>query len=470
VLKRLAAGAIPRVEQIDLRPEICLAMLIVASVSALLFGLAPVWQAARQDIETALRESAGAVTGSRHQQKFRDVLVVAQLSLAIVLLAGSGLLLRTLGQLLHTDRGFVAERVLTLQTAVSGTEPVDKNFATTVYGPELDQIARIPGVKSAGFITFLPLSNGHASFTFSITGRANPNPETGPRASLNAASDDFFRALRIALLRGRFFATTDTLGKPRVAIVNDVLAQRYFAGQDPIGKQITFQDPDSEAHPATIVGVVRGSRQRALAKPPDAEVYLDFRQVPPATLWSQFLLKQIMSFVVRTSGDPATVANDVRRVVHRVDPGQTIFHVETMEDIVSASVRSRRLGAILLSVFAGLALVVAAAGLYGVLSLMVAQRKRDIAIRMAMGALPSEIVRMVVGRALVLYTIGLVGGLLGVIWCGHLLSNMLAGIQPWDPVALGITTAVLLLISFLAAWFPAQRAVSVDPYLTLRTE
>jgi putative ABC transport system permease protein len=470
LLKRLAAGAIPRVEQIDLRPEICLAMLIVASVSALLFGLAPVWQAARQDIETALRESAGAVTGSRHQQKFRDVLVVAQLSLAIVLLAGSGLLLRTLGQLLHTDRGFVAERVLTLQTAVSGTEPVDKNFATTVYGPELDQIARIPGVKSAGFITFLPLSNGHASFTFSITGRANPNPETGPRASLNAASDDFFRALRIALLRGRFFATTDTLGKPRVAIVNDVLAQRYFAGQDPIGKQITFQDPDSEAHPATIVGVVRGSRQRALAKPPDAEVYLDFRQVPPATLWSQFLLKQIMSFVVRTSGDPATVANDVRRVVHRVDPGQTIFHVETMEDIVSASVRSRRLGAILLSVFAGLALVVAAAGLYGVLSLMVAQRKRDIAIRMAMGALPSEIVRMVVGRALVLYTIGLVGGLLGVIWCGHLLSNMLAGIQPWDPVALGITTAVLLLISFLAAWFPAQRAVSVDPYLTLRTE
>lgn len=470
LLKRLAANAIPRVQEIDPRPEVCLAMLIVASVSALLFGLAPVWQAARQDIETALRESAGAVIGSRHQQKFRDVLVVAQLSLAIVLLAGSGLLLRTLYHLLHTDPGFVAEHVLTLQTAVSGTEPVDKNLATTVYGPELDLITRIPGVKSAGFITFLPLSNGHASVTFSITGRANPNPETGPRASLNATSDDFFRALQIPLLRGRFFARTDTLGKPRVAIVNDVLAERYFAGQDAIGKQITFQDPDSEAHPATIVGIVRGSRQRGLAKPPDAEVYLDFRQVPPETLWSQFLLKQIMSFVVRTSGDPVTVANNVRRVIRRLDPDQTIFHVETMEGIVSSSVRSRRLGAILLSVFAGLALVVAAAGLYGVLSYMVAQRKRDIAIRMALGALQSEIVRMVVGRALVLYTIGLVAGLLGVIWCGHLLSNMLAGIQPWDPVALGITAAVLLLISFLAAWFPAQRAVSVDPYSTLRAE
>lgn len=470
LLKHLAGDAIPRVQDIDLRPEVCLAMLIVASVSALLFGLAPVWQAARQDVETALRGTAGALTAGRHQQKFRDVLVVAQLSLALVLLAGSGLLIRTLYHLLHTDPGFISEHVLTLQTAVSGKEPVDKNLATTVYGPELEQIARIPGVKSTGFITFLPLSNGHASFTFSITGRANPNPESGPRASLNAASDDFFRALQIPLLRGRFFASTDALGKPRVAIVNDVLAERYFAGQDPIGKQITFQDPDSDAHPTTIIGVVRGSRQRALAKPPDAEVYLDFRQLPPATLWSQFLLKQIMSFVVRTSGDPATVANNVRHVIDRIDADQSVFHVETMEDVLSQSVRSRRVGAILLSVFAVLALFVAAAGLYGVLSFMVAQRKRDIAIRMALGALQSEIVRAVVGRALILYTIGLVGGLLGVIWCGHLLSNMLVGIQPWDPVALGITTVVLLFISFLAAWFPARRAVSVDPYVALRTE
>jgi predicted permease len=470
LLKQIAADTIPRVQEIHLRVEVYLVMLLVGGISALLFGLAPIWQVARQDIETALRESTSSVTGGRKQQQFRDVLVVAQLSLAITLLAGSGLLLRTLHHLLHTDAGFVAEHVLTMQTAVSGTEDAQKNLATTIYSPELDEIERIPGVKAAGFITFLPLSNGHASVSFLIKDRPNPNPETGPHASLNATSDDYFRSLGIALLKGRSFTRTDTLGKPRVAIVNDVLAKRYFGGQDPIGNQIAFDDSDFKSDPITIIGVVRGSRQRGLANPPDAELYLDFRQVPPATLWSQFLLKQIMSFVVRTSGDPATVANDVRRVIHRADPDQTIFHVETMEDIVSASVRSRRLGAILLSVFAGLALVVAAAGLYGVLSFMVAQRKRDIAIRMALGALQNEIVRMVVGRALVLYTIGLVGGLLGAIWCGHLLSNMLAGIQPWDPVALGITTAVLLLITFLAAWFPAQRAVSVDPYLTLRTE
>ncbi|MGA8030006.1 MAG: ABC transporter permease [Bryobacteraceae bacterium] len=470
LLKRLATGAIPRVQEIDLRPEVCLAMLIVASISALLFGLAPVWQAARQDIETALRESGGAIAGGRNQQKFRDLLVIAQLSLAITLLAGSGLLLRTLYRLLHTDRGFAMEHVLTLQTAVSGTEPADKNLAATVYSPELDQIEQIPGVKAAGFITFLPLSNGHAQASFSIKGRANPNPETGPRAQLNAASEDFFRALDIPILAGRFFARTDALGTPRVAIVNDVLAKRYFAGEDPIGKQINFQDPDSEAHPITIVGIVRGSRQTGLAKPPDAEVYLDLRQVPPATLWSEFLLKQIMTYVVRASGDPLNVSNEVQRVIHRVDSAQTVFHIATMQEIVSHSVRSRRLGAILLSAFAGLALIVAAAGLYGVLSFMVTQRKRDIAVRMALGARQDDVVRMIVAHALLLYVIGLAAGLVGVIWCGRLLSNMLAGVPPWDPVALGVTTAVLVVVTFLAAWFPARRAASIDPYLALRTE
>jgi predicted permease len=178
LLKRLAVGAIPRVQEIDLRSEVCLAMLMVASISALLFGLAPVWQAARQDIETALRKTAGAIAGGRNQQKLRDLLVIAQLSLAIMLLAGSGLLLRTLYQLLHTDRGFVAEQVLTMQTAVSGTEPADKNLSTTAYGPELDEIEQIPGVKAAGFITFLPLSNGSASATFIIKGRPSTSRTT----------------------------------------------------------------------------------------------------------------------------------------------------------------------------------------------------------------------------------------------------------------------------------------------------
>jgi putative ABC transport system permease protein len=470
LLKRLAAGAIPRVQEIGLRPEVCLAMLILASISAVLFGLAPVWQAVRQDVETALRESRGAVAGGRNQQKLRDLLVVAQLSLAIMLLSGSGLLLRTVYQLLHTSGGFVAEHVLTLQTAVSGAEGPDKNLAEMVYSPELDEMERIPGVKEAGFITFLPLSNGRASATFLIKGQPTATPGTQPRALLNAASEHLFSALQIPLLKGRFFARTDTLGRPRVAIVNDVLARRYFAGEDPIGKQIAFDEADFKSQPITIVGVVQGTRQIGLAKPPEAQLYLDFRQVPPATLWSQFLLKRIMTYTVRSSGNPMAIDKEVQRVIHRVDPAQTIFHVATMQEVVSASVQSRQLGAILLSVFAGLALIVAAAGLYGVLSYMVSQRKRDIAVRMALGATRGHVVRMIVSRALVLYVIGLSAGLVAAIWCGHLLSKMITGVQPWDPVALGITTLVLLLASFLAAWFPARRAGSIDPYEALRSE
>ncbi len=472
LLKRLAAGSIPRVQEIHLRPEVCVAMFLLAGISALFFGLAPIWHAVRQNIETALRESAGAVAGGRNQQKLRDALVVLQLSLAIMLLGGSGLLLRTLYHLLHTDHGFVAEHVLTMQTALSGIEPPERDLVTTVYGPELDQIEEIPAVKAAGFVTFLPLSNGSASATFIIRGRPNSSTKKSqPRALLNATSENFFSALQIPLLKGRFFKKTDTLERPRVAIVNDVLVRRYFVGEDPIGKQIAFDDTVFRAHPITIVGVVRSTRQRGLAKPPEAQLYLDFRQVPPATLWSQFLLKQIMTYIVRVSNrDPAALNREIQQVINRVDPGQTVFHVATMQEIVSASVQSRRLGAILLSVFAGLALVVAVAGLYGVLSYVVLQRKRDIAVRMALGANRKDVVGMIIARALVLYAIGVAAGLVGVIWIGHLLSSLLVGVQPWDPVAMGLTTLVVLLSAFGAAWFPARRAASIDPYQALRSE
>ncbi len=177
-----------------------------------------------------------------------------------------------------------------------------------------------------------------------------------------------------------------------------------------------------------------------------------------------------MTYAVRSNADPGTLGNQVQHVIHGVDPAQTIFHIATMQQIVSASVQGRRMGATLLSAFAGLALVVAAAGLYGVLSYMVTQRKRDIAVRMALGAAQHDVVRMIVSRALGLYAIGLAGGLLGAIWCGHLLSNMLAGVQPWDPIALSVTTAVLVFVALLAAWFPARRAASIDPYQALRSE
>jgi ABC-type antimicrobial peptide transport system permease subunit len=233
-----------------------------------------------------------------------------------------------------------------------------------------------------------------------------------------------------------------------------VLARRYFNGQNPIGHQIAFDDPDSTAHPLTIVGVVRGSRQHALAQPPDPEIYLCYRQIPPDTLWSKFLLRTIMVFAIRTDGDPTALARGVQSEIHQVNSNQTLFFIEPMDNVVAHSVQNRRLILVLLGVFAGLALLVAAAGLYAVLSYGVQQRTRDIAVRMALGARLGDVLGLIVGAII----------------SGQLLAKMLVGVRAWDPLTLGASGIVLILVSFPAAWFPARRAASVDPMKALRME
>jgi predicted permease len=387
-----------------------------------------------------------------------------------MLLATSGLLLRTLYHLLQEDRGFNARNVLTLTTNITENAYKDRDLATAVYGPELDRIRRLPGVQSAGVVTFLPLGHGSSSASFILVGQPSVEPQNRPHAALNAASDGYFRALQIPLVRGRFFNGKDTSTTPRVAVINDVLARRYFNGQNPIGHQIAFDDPDSTAHPLTIVGVVRGSRQHALAQPPDPEIYLCYRQIPPDTLWSKFLLRTIMVFAIRTDGDPTALARGVQSEIHQVNSNQTLFFIEPMDNVVAHSVQNRRLILVLLGVFAGLALLVAAAGLYAVLSYGVQQRTRDIAVRMALGARLGDVLGLIVGRASVLYALGLAFGLAGAIISGQLLAKMLVGVRAWDPLTLGASGIVLILVSFPAAWFPARRAASVDPMKALRME
>ncbi len=469
-IKRLGADIIPRVSEIQLHVEVCAVVIGAAVLTGILFGLAPIIEAFKQDIERTLRDTASAAGMARHQQRMRDLLVAGQLSLAIVLLAGSGLLLRTLYHLLHEDRGFATEHVLTLQTAVSGNSYKGRDLAAVLYGPELDRIRELPGVEVAGFVTYLPLGNGHSSGSFQIVGRPTPNPGHGPTASINSASEDFFRALGIPLLRGRFFNQADTLNSPRVAVINQELVERHFAGEDPIGKQIAFDDPDSLKHPMTIVGVVTGSRQRTLAKPPEPEIYLCFRQIQPDSLWSDFLLKAIMTYVVRTQSEPTSLSRAITDTIHRMDSGQTVFHVATMDQIVSHSLENRRFTAILLGSFAALALIVAAAGLHALLSYTVGQRRREIAVRIALGARREHVIRGVVGRAVWLYGAGLAIGIAGAIWSGRFLSTMLAGVEPWDALTLGSTTVTLFVVAVLAAWLPARRAAAIDPMQVLRNE
>ncbi|HYL93483.1 MAG TPA: ABC transporter permease, partial [Alphaproteobacteria bacterium] len=394
-----------------------------------------------------------------------------QLALAVVLLFGSVVLARSLYRLLQQDLGFNPQHVLILHTTMNGDEYNNRNLATSIYLPQLQRIRQLPGVQTAGLVTFLPLSLGNADGDFKIVGRAEADNVHSPRANLNAASDDYFRAMQIPLMQGRFFSESDGLGAPRVAIVNDELAHKYFAGQDPVGKQIVFSDPDSAAaRPLTIVGVVHGSRQRTLAAPPQAEIYFSMRQIPNNTIWSQFFLRSIMTYVVRSEGKPEAQTAAVQAAIQGVEPGETVFDVRPMEDVVSHFVEDRRLSLVLLGSFAGLALIVAAAGLFAMLSYSVRQRTQEIAVRMALGASHADVLQLIGRHALRLTVIGLGAGVVAAIVAGNLAASMLFGVQSWDPVTLCATTLTLLLVALPSAFFPAHRAASVNVLEALRTE
>jgi putative ABC transport system permease protein len=471
ILKHLGAEIIPRINELSIHGEVYLAMLGVSVLTAAIFGLAPLFHSTGQEIEQGLRENGTAVSGGRSKQVFRDALVVTQLGLAVLLLASSGLLMRALLRLLNEDRGFVAQQTLRLQTSPSTNIGKGRDLTITLYGPELEKIKAVPGVKTAAFVTYLPLTEeaGNTHAGFNIVGRPPASENNAPLALLNAISEDYFRVLEITLLRGRFFQQDDNLDHPQVAIVNDAFTKKYMEGDDPLGKQIRLGG-DAALPPVTIVGIVHNTRQQTLALPPEPEIYLSFRQIQPNTIWENVLLKQIMTYIVRIQGNPLAPSRAIQAAIHEVDPDQAVYHVESMEDVIDTSVSTRRLGLTLVVVLAVLALVVACAGVWSVLSHAVGQRTREIAVRIAVGATRKDMMRMVMLRALWLCVIGLGIGVACAVMCGYFLMTLLAGIHPWDPPALLISSLILVLVTILASLFPALRAASVEPVQALKAE
>lgn len=470
LLKKVASHVLPRVNEIQLYPAVSLALLATAALTAVLFGLVPVVQTTNPDLESTLRENGRGVSGGRGRAWILDSLVVGQLVFAVVLLFGSVLLLHSLYRLLQQDVGFSPEHTITMRTSITGDSYNGRNLATSLFLPQVDRVRGLPGVQSAGLVTFLPLSLGHTTANFMIVGRPDTDPENAPKASLNSASEDYFRSLGIPLIRGRFFTENDGPSSQRVAIINDSLAKKYFGNEDPIGRQISFRDPDYIAHPLNIVGVVHGSRQQTLSEPAQPEIYFCVRQVPPNSLWTQILLRNVMTYVIRANGSAESLLPEIRKAIYSVDSNETLFDVQTMDAVVSRFVQDRRLGLILLSVFAVLALLVAAAGLYAMLSYSVEQRQTEIAVRMAMGAQRRDVLRLIVGRAFWLNMIGLGAGIVVAIAAGRIVSNILYGVQTWDPVTLTATVATLFVITLPAALIPAFRAASVNVLQALRTE
>jgi putative ABC transport system permease protein len=455
-LAPLVKMALPLSGGMPLDGRVFLFLLAVAAFSGIAFGLVPALQASRGDVRESLAEGAGRTTADGGQRRFRSALVVVEIALSLLLLIVAGLLLRGFLNVSKVNPGLVSQGVLTTHVALPGA---GSQNVPRFYRPMLERVRALPGVRSAAVISMLPVQSSGTSGSYAVEGRPPvPTPQM-PMAEIRLASPGFFRSLGIPLLRGRDFDERDGDGKPSKIIVNDVLARKEFPGQNPLGQRIFY-----DGYSLEIIGVVGDVHQAGLDQAPLAEIYKPYTDTQYADLLSD------MSLVEKTSGDPGAMAGDVQRAVHAVDPGVPLYAVLTMDQVISDSLASRRLMLWLLGLFAGIALILSAAGLYGVISYLVAQRTREIGMRMALGAQARDVLRLIMGQGAGLTAAGIVLGLLGALAATRVLENLLYGVSARDPLTFAGIAVLLALVALAATWLPARRAARVDPMVAIRNE
>jgi putative ABC transport system permease protein len=462
LLVALKPANLPRLE--DIHPDArVLAFTGVASVlAAVTLGLAMALKASGLNMQGALKEGGTGLGGGKRHRRARDLLVIAEVALSLVLLIGAGLLIESLWQLRQVDPGLRVEHVLSMRLALPESKYTPQHPPSSFYQPVLEKVSALPGVQAAGLITLLPLQDSWTNGDFEIEGRANMDNGRGT-AEIRAVSSDYYRAMGVPLFRGRYFSLDDTQGQPPVLIINKKLARSFWPEEDPVGKHVEI---GAELPWYTIVGVVGDVRQSRLDDPVEFEIDVPYSQWPPS--WPD--MTKTMSLVLRTAFEPEAVADSVRRVILDEDPEQPVFAVATMSQVVTESMAYRRFNMLLFEIFAGLAVVLAALGIYGVLSYVVNQRTHEIGIRMALGAGRDKVLRMVVGEGMVLAGMGIALGLIGSFVLTRFLASLLYGVRPTDPPTFIVVALVLAAVSCFACYIPARRATKVDPMVALRYE
>ena len=461
-LVSLGPKTIPRVQEIAVDPRVIFFTLLISVFTSLLFGLAPALQASRPDLTDAFKE-AGRGSGGRHRNRLRSVLVISEVALSLVLLVGAGLLIRSFAKLNHVDPGFNPDEVLTMGvTLLPKKYPEDAQVAS-FYSQLLEQAATTPGVISAGAISDLPFFGSNTSDYFTIEGRPPIAKQDEPLTEYHVVTPRYFQSMGIPLLAGRDFAETDTKQAPNVVVINESFAQRHFAGENPLGHRIKLQG--QERDPFLIVGVVGNVRQLGIDKPPTAEVFVPFLQDPLSKTY-----QRSMTIIVRTKSDPGTVAGSLRTALTSLDKSLPLYDVKTMTEYLRDSLARRRFNLILLTAFGGVALVLAAIGIYGVISYGVTQRTTEIGIRMALGAEKGDVLRLVVRQAMIMALVGVAIGLLGSFALTRLLGALLFEVSVTDPLTFTAIALLLTFVALLACIVPAWRATKVDPLIALRYE
>ena len=439
-----------------------LAFSLLASMgTAFLFGVLPALRACRSAPGVGLinggRGGAGAPRG-----RLRSAVVVAEVALSLVLLVGAGLMMKSFVQVLSISPGFEPRGLLTMQVSLAEARYPDDASIADFHGRLSERLAAAPGVSAVAVVNALPFGSGGWQAGITIEGMPDPAPNDNPMADAAAITPDYFRALGVDLLRGRGFDERDNSNALRVVVVSESFASRFWPDQDPLGKRLKFGSYDSEHPWTTVVGVVADVRNVSLEIAPPTQMYFPYRQQPGALRDAEV--------AVRADRDPAELAATVRAAIAEIDPNQPIYGVQPMQQRLSSSTAQRRFAIILMGVFAVLALLLALAGIYGVMAYLVARRSHEFGVRMALGARPGDLLRLVLGQGFRLSLLGLLVGIGAALALTRVLGSLLFQVSPSDPTTYAAVGTLMLLVGLLASWAPARRAMRVDPIRSLRCD
>ena len=461
-LRALGPDSLPRLKDATINAQTMWFTAALSALTGMLCGIVPALQSAKLELNETLKAVGNSGAAAPSRQWFRGALVVSQVALALTLLNGAGLLLKSFWKLRQTSPGFQTENVLAAGVSLNLTEYGDQARRTRFCQQALERIANLPGVEAAAATSHLPFGGRTMQMNVRVEGRATISNPNGELADYRVATPSFFETLNIPLTRGRVFTERDAAQTPLVYVVNEAFARAYSPDGDPVGRRIRLGYEGE--WPGEIVGVVGDVKHRSVEAEAFPTVYVCYLQ---ATTLPNF---PIMNYVVHTKGDAAALAGSVRRELQAIDPNQVIFYVRPLTGFVSDAVAQRRFNMLLLTLFAALALILSAAGIYGVLTYTVTRRTRELGIRFALGATGADALRLIVGQGMRLVGLGVGIGLLASLALTRLLRGLLYGVSEIDPTTFATVPSLLILVSLIACYLPARRATKVDPMVALRFE
>jgi putative ABC transport system permease protein len=463
VLKSLRPDGIPRLDDVRVDWIVVAFTIAVAVLTGMVFGMVPAWQSTREALSGALKEAGRGALTSRSGARMRHALVIAEMALAVMLLAGAGLLIKSFSRLSAVDPGFEVRSALAFDLSLPDLRYEKPETQVAFFDQLMPRLKSIPGVQSAGAVMALPLSGTSFVLSFQVAGRPPVPPAQRPVMQVRVADVGYFPAVGIPLQRGRWLTDDDRAGSPQVVLLTETAARRFFPNEDPIGKRITLgwgRDDGARAG-GEVVGIIGDLKETGLAEADPPQIYVPFRQWPV----------QGMAVVLKTAVPPESVTASARREVQAVDPNLPIANVRTLEQVVARSISQPRFYMTLLAAFAGVALLLAAIGIFGVLSYAVAQRTREIGIRMALGAQARSLLGLVIRHAMLLAGTGVAAGMIAAWFLSKtMMSTLLFDTDPHDLTTFGLVALTLTMVALIAACVPARRATRVDPIIALRAE